>query len=149
MKPKIGLSNELNFNEMMSLKINDLDISSFTGSNYTEQAAIKKGFKRLTGNELKKRIINKTICGDYPMGYTFVTRIYENGKTEGINNVGSQDFGYWSIDTKNHTISLQWHNGWMNTTTNFYDVNGNIEFYDLTTGNWRTTFKKFENWKEE
>jgi len=148
MKLKIGLLNELIFNTMASLKINDIDLS-FTGSYYTEQMAIKKGFKQLTGEELKKRIINKTICGDYPMGFTFVTRIYENGKTEGINNVGSQDYGYWAINTKNHTISLQWNNGWMNTTTHFYDVNGNIEFYDVDTGNWRTTFKKFENWKEE
>lgn len=126
------------------LKNTDFDFS-FSGSNYTEKTAVQNGFKQLTGEELKTRIINKTIYGDYPMGYIFMARIYANGKTEGVNNVGSQDFGSWSIDTKNHTISLQWSNGWIDTTTRFYEVNGNIEFYDIDTGSWRTTFKKFED----
>lgn len=29
-------------------------------------------------------------------------------------------------------------------TTRAYDVNGPVEFYDVKTGNWRTTFKAFE-----
>jgi hypothetical protein len=131
-----------------NLKIDDFDFE-YTGSNYAEKDAIENGFKKLTGEELRKRIANKTFCGDYPMGYKFITNIYENGKAEGINHVGSHDFGHWVIDMKKHTLSLKWNNGWMNTTTHAYEINENIEFYDASTGGWRTTFKKCVNLKEE
>ena len=122
---------------------------SYTGSTYTENSAIENGFKKLTGKELRERIVTKTFYGDYPMGYRFVTNIYENGKTEGVNHVGSYDFGNWMIDMKTHTLSLKWNNGWINTLICAYEVNGNIEFYDVDTGKWRTTFKKCINLKEK
>ena len=74
---------------------------------------------------------------------------YENGKAEGINHVGSHDFGNWVIDMEKHTLSLKWNNAWMDTITYAYEVNGNIEFYDVGTGNWRTTFKKYVNLNKE
>jgi hypothetical protein len=131
-----------------SLKTTDFDFD-YTGSNYTEKTAIENGFKHLTGKELCDRIINKTFYGDYPMGYKFVADIFENGKTEGANNVGSHDFGNWVIDMEKHTLSLIWSKGWLDTCTRAYEVKGNIEFYDVETGNWRTTFKKFINWKKK
>jgi len=118
---------------------------SFTGNNSTEKEMIKKGYVQLTGNELLSRISNKTIFGDYPMGYTFVTEIYDNGIAKGINNVATMDIGNWRIDFKKHTLQLKWKNVWIDTVTRAYDVNGNIEFYDTNTGNWRTTFKVIEN----
>lgn len=121
----------------------------YTGSKHTEKTALENGFKRLTGMELKEQIINKTIYGDYPMGYTFVTHIYESGGAVGRNNAGSEDYGQWSIDEENHTISLQWELDWIDTITRAYEVNGTIEFYDVDTGNWRTTFKTIESLKEE
>ena len=130
------------------IKTGDFDFK-YAGSNYTEKDAVQKGFKKLTGEELRERIVNKTFYGDYPMGYKFVTDIYEHGKAEGINHVGSQDFGNWVIDMEKHTLSIKWNNGWLDTITHAYKVNGNIEFYDVDTGNWRTTFKRFMNWKEE
>ena len=60
-----------------NLKIGDFDFK-YTGSNYTEKEAIENGFKQLTGEALLKRIVNKTFYGDYPMGYKFITNIYEN-----------------------------------------------------------------------
>jgi len=120
----------------------------YTGSSFTEKEAIENGFLQLTAKELFSRITNKTIYGDYPMGYTFVTEIYENGKAEGVNNVGSQDYGNWRIDFEKNTLQLEWENSWINTITRAYDVNGNIEFYDSDTGNWRTTFKLFESRKD-
>jgi hypothetical protein len=131
--------------------INKLKTKNFdyTGSNFTEKELIKNGYIQLSGKELLSRIINRTIFGDYPMGYKFVAEIYENGTAKGINNVGSIDNGNWRIDFKEHTLQLKWRNAWIDTITRAYDVNGNIEFYDIDTGKWRTTFKIFERQKEE
>ena len=121
----------------------------YTGSAFTEKEIIAKGHSLLTGEELRKLISNKTIYGDYVMGYKFVTDIYDNGTAEGVNHVGSHDFGEWRIDIENNTLILNWKNGWVDTVTRAYEVNGHIEFYDVDTGRWRTTFKQFENWVEE
>lgn len=129
------------------IKAGDFDFN-FTGSHYSEKDAIENGFEKLTGKELKERIVNKTFFGDYPMGYKFVTDIYENGKVEGINHVGTQDTGNWMIDIEKDTLSIQWSNSWIDTTTHAYEVDGNIEFYDVSTGEWRTTFKENINLKK-
>ena len=101
---------------------------SFTGSNCTEKEIIKKGRVQLLGTELYTKIVNKTVFGDYPMGYIFVANIFENGKTECVNNVGSTDIGNWKIDFEKHTLQIKWQNRWINTITRAYEVNGNIEF---------------------
>ena len=130
------------------LKTTDFDFE-YTGSEYTEEGIIAKGYKQITGETLQTKIRNTTVYGDYPNGYKFITDIYDNGTTEGINNVGSHNFGNWTIDFKKDTLQLEWKNGWVDTITRAYNVNGHIEFYDVGTGKWRTTFKKFTNWKEE
>ena len=68
------------------------------------------------------------------MGYKFVAEIYNNGTTYGINNVGTVDSGNWSIDFEKNTLQLKWKNAWIDTITRAYDVNGNIEFFDIDTG---------------
>lgn len=123
------------------LKTTEFD---YTGSDFTEKDIKENGYIQLSGKELLSRISNRTIFGDYPMGYKFITNIYENGTAKGVNNVGSFDSGNWSIDFKKNTLQLEWQNAWINTITRAYDVNGNIEFYDIDTGKWRTTFKIFE-----
>jgi hypothetical protein len=145
MMQKTGLLSVSNFSMKIDLKTIDFGFE-YLGSNYTENAAIKNGFKQLTGEDLREKIINKLVYGDYPMGYKFVSEIYENGKTEGINSVGTHDFGNWTIDFEKHTLHLIWNNGWIDTITRAYVVNGTIEFYDVDTGYWRTTFRKFINW---
>lgn len=127
-----------------TLQPSDIHID-FTGNHFSETDVIKKGYQPLTGKELQALISNKIIEGDYPLGYTFITRIYENGITEGINNVGTQDVGNWSIDFKKNTLQLIWKNSWLNTVTRAYKINEHIVFYDVNSGNWRTTFKKFTN----
>lgn len=122
---------------------------AFTGSNFTEKEVITNGHLQLSGEELLSIISNKTVFGDYPMGYTFVAEIHENGITNGINNVGTTDSGNWSINFEKHTLQLVWKNTWIDTQTRAFDVNGNIEFYDVDTGNWRTTFKIVESLKKE
>ncbi len=126
------------------LKTKDFD---YTGSNFTEKEIIENGHLQLSGKELLLRISNMTIFGDYPTGYKFVTEIYENGTANGINNVGSFDSGNWTIDFEKNILQLEWENAWINTVTRAYNVN--IEFYDIDTGKWRTTFKIFERRKEE
>jgi hypothetical protein len=122
---------------------------SYSGSNLTEKKAIANGHLQLSGKELESRIINKTVFGDYPMGYKFVSNIYEDGIVKGVNNVGTTDIGNWKIDFETHTLELKWQNAWIDTLTRAYDVNGNIELYDIDTGNWRTTFKIIESLKKK
>ncbi len=78
------------------------------------------------------------------MGYIFVAEIYENGITKGVNNVGTTNSWNRSIDFEKNTLQLKWKNARIDTITRAYDVNGNIEFYDIGTGKWRTTFKIFD-----
>jgi len=131
----------------------DLENSRFSfeyaRSNYTEKTALENGFKLLKATDLYEKIINKTVHGNYPMGFRFISKIFENGKTVGINDVGSKDIGTWRFDFDNNTFHLQWKNGWQNTITRAYEVNGNIEFYDIDTGNWRTTFVRAINFQIE
>lgn len=79
------------------LKTKEFD---YPGSDFTENEIKENGYIQLTGKELFSRISNRTIFGDYPMGYKFVTNIYENGTAKGVNNVGTFDNGTWSIDFK-------------------------------------------------
>lgn len=134
----------------MKNKIVEVDFDfEHTGSNLMEKDAIDNGFTQLTGRTLISRINNVTVYGDYLMGYNFLTDIHENGNAEGINNLGTHTFGNWSVDVAENTLSLKWDNDWFDTVTRAYDVNGTIEFYDIDTGNWRTTFKKIKRWKED
>jgi len=130
------------------VKATDFDFE-YEGSNFTEKEVIEKGHHQLSGEELFSRISNKTIIGEYPMGYKFTTEIYENGTAEGVNNMGSIDNGNWAIDYFRNTLQLKWENIWIDTITRAYIVNGNIEFYDIDTGSWRTTFKIFDELKED
>jgi len=117
----------------------------YTGSSFTEKKIIAQGYPKLTGKELLSKISNKKVYGDYPMGYKFFADINKNGQTKGINNVGTRDSGEWKIDFENHTLQLIWKNAWINTITRAYEINENIEFFDIETGNWRTTFKIIES----
>lgn len=81
------------------------------------------------------------------MGYKFATKLYADGTTEGINNVGTYDYGSWVIDFKNHRMGTTWKNGWIDTVTNAYEIGNQIYFFDADSGNWRTTFKTIESFK--
>jgi hypothetical protein len=129
----------------MRNKIKKTDFNfEYSGSDWSEKEVVAKGFLQLSGKELFLRISNKTIFGDYIMGYKFATNIYQNGTAEGINDVGSEDFGNWSINFEENTLQLEWKKGWIDTVTHAYAVNETIEFYDIDTGKWRTTFKIFK-----
>ena len=122
------------------VKTTDFDFE-YTGSSFNEKDVIEKGFRLLSGAELLSKITDKVILGDYLMGYKYITEFYEDGTAEGINHVGSHNFGSWVIDLENHTMVTKWDNGWFDTVTRAYEVDGNIELFDVDTGNWRTTFK--------
>lgn len=142
MTPKIGPLNASIFKMETDLKAIIFNFD-YTKSNLTEKEAINKGYKQLSGKELHDAIVNKQFYGNYPMGYKFFAEIYADGTTKGINNVGSYDFGHWMIDYKKQTLNLHWQNAWIDTKTRAYEVNGTIEFYDVNTGHWRTTFLVF------
>jgi len=116
--------------------------------NTTETMIIEKGYRQLSGEELKERISEKTIRGDYYNGRKYITFIDKNGNMEGENDLGSHRFGKCSIDMNNNTIRTKWDSGWDNWTGRAYDVDGEIKFFDTTTLKWRTTFKSFEAGKK-
>ncbi|RLA06850.1 MAG: hypothetical protein DRQ51_07985 [Gammaproteobacteria bacterium] len=98
--------------------------------------------QQLSADDLIKILSNKTIYGDYVGGYKFVTQSSNDGKMEGINNVGSHNFGRWEVDELSNTLKLKWDNGWDNTTTKAYYVGDDIKFYDADTSKYRNTFTK-------
>jgi len=109
--------------------------------NTTEAMIIKKGYHQLSGEELKERMSDKTVRGDYYNGRSYVTFIDKDGNMEGENDLGSHRFGKCFIDMSNNTITTKWESGWDNWTGRAYDVNGEIKFFDTTSLKWRTTFK--------
>ena len=111
--------------------------------NTRETMIIEAGYSQLSGEELKERISQKTIRGEYYNGRRYITFIDKNGNMEGENDLGSHRFGKCSIDMNSRTITTKWDSGWDNWTGRAYDVNGEIKFYDTTTLEWRTTFKEF------
>jgi len=115
--------------------------------NTTESMIIEKGYKQLSGKELKERISDKTIRGDYYNGRIYIMFNDKAGNMEGKNDLGSHRFGKNIIDMNNNTLTTKWESGWDNWTGRAYDVDGEIKFYDTTTLKWRTTFKTFEDGK--
>jgi len=105
-----------------------------------EFEVIEKGFIPLTGEDLKSKISGKQVRGQYLYGYKYIGVFHADGTTEGENNVGSHHFGEYVVDLKNHTLCLLWDNGWDNTITKAYNINGEVHFFDVATGNWRMSF---------
>ena len=114
----------------------------------TEPMIKEQGYSQLSANELKGRIYNKTIRGEYFIGRIFVAYIDNNGDMEGENDLGSHHFGKNIIDKEDDTLTTHWDRGWHNWTGRAYDVDGKIKFFDTTTLEWRTTFKTFEDGKK-
>ena len=110
-----------------------------------ESEAIEKGFYQLSGKEILEKITRKQIRGNYLYGYKYIGVFHPDGTTEGENNVGAHPFGEYVVNLESNTLSLFWDSGWDNTTTRAYDVNGEIHFYDISTGNWRMSFIEFSD----
>ena len=106
----------------------------------TEAMIVEAGYEPLSADELRQKISNKTVFGDYGFLFKFVNVMEENGAMEGRNNAGAHVFGKWSIDSQAGTISVNWDGGWDNTTTRAYWVDDQIKLFDVDSGQWRTTF---------
>ena len=109
----------------------------------TEPMIKQQGYKQLSAKQLKERIYNKTIRGEYFIGRIYITFIDNRGEMEGENDLGSHHFGKNIINMENNTLETQWDCGWDNWIGRGYDVDGEIKFFDTTTLEWRTTFKMF------
>jgi hypothetical protein len=111
----------------------------------SEAAIVKRGFSVLTSKELVGKISGKTVWGDYGQMFKFVSVIHSDGNMEGKNNAGAHNFGKWASDEVENTFSAQWDAGWDTTVTRAYEVDGSIIFFDVSDGNWRTTFTKISD----
>ena len=115
----------------------------------SEKDVIAKKYHQLTGEELKQKIIKKTVWGDYYNGRKYICYHSENGIIESENDFGAHHQGNWIINNKNNTLTVVWDYGWDNWTGRAYDVNGEIVFFDSTTSKWRTTLKIFKDGKQK
>lgn len=113
--------------------------------NNAETKIIEDGYQKLSAEELKQRIGDKTIRGDYYNGRKYIVFINRDGTMEGKNDIGTHSFGDWSVNMKDNSFTVIWDSYWDNTTSRAYDVDGEIKFFDSRTCQWRTTFKKFED----
>jgi len=118
-----------------------------TDANTTEQMIIDRGYKQLSGEELAQRIIGKTIRGDYYNGRRYVAYFDENGTMEGDNDIGTHSIGKWSVNMENKTFAVVWDSYWDDWTSRVYDVDGEIQFFDSTTSQWRTTINIIKDGK--
>ena len=106
----------------------------------TEAKIIEAGYVHLSAGELKQKISNKTVYGDYGLQFKFVSTIKEDGTMEGRNNAGAHNLGEWSVDANSNTFSVMWDAGWDKTTTRAYWIDEQLKFFDSHNGQWRTTF---------
>lgn len=104
--------------------------------------SIVAGHTPLTSAELVQKIIGKTVKGNYLNSFRYIVYFDPKGVMEGKNNVGSHNFGQWQINSDG-ILTVRWFNGWVDNSSQAYDVEGTIEFYDTQTGQWRTTFDSF------
>ena len=110
----------------------------------TENRIKELGYLQLSGEELRQKIENKTIWGDYYNGRKYISYSDKDGNIEGRNDLGSHVFGKWLINKNDNTFEVKWDGYWEDWTGRAYDVDGKIQFFDTTSLNWRTTFNKFE-----
>ncbi len=106
----------------------------------TEALMIENDHKQISGQELKQLLLGNTILGDFGYMFKYIMTISADGILEGINDVGSHHFGQMSIDDSAGTVSVQWVDGWANTTSRAYEVEGKIKLYNIENGQWSTTF---------
>lgn len=108
----------------------------------TEALMVEKGHKQISGQELRQRLLGNTVLGDFAFAYKYIMTISADGALEGINNVGSHHFGQLTIADAANAASVQWEDGWANTTSRAYDVDGEIKLYNIENGQWSTTFTR-------
>ncbi len=111
-----------------------------TGS--IEASMIDNNHRQFTGKELSQILLGNTIVGDFGAVFKYIMTIGSDGALEGINNVGSHHIGQLSIDEEANTMTVVWHDGWENTTSRAYDVDGKIKLYNIENCQWSTTFFK-------
>jgi len=107
----------------------------------TKDDLLTLGHTPLSKEALVACIANTTVTGDYEYNGH---RIYKsfmdtNGDIESKNDWGSHIFGKYTIDD-NGDFSVEWDGYWDAWTGIAFEVDGNIKFYDIYTGKWRTTF---------
>jgi len=118
---------------------NYINLSENTDS---EEIAIGNGYSQLSGREIKDQLVGKQFLGGYINGFQYIIAINADGSLEGNNNYQHYDTGSWSIDMEKGTLSVNWENGWDNTTTRLYEIDKEIRMYDKETGKWRTSLKQ-------
>jgi len=101
-----------------------------------------QGIAHLSGPELRERTCGKCFVGLYRPPFHYVMQMSEGGTLWGRNNYGTEDSGHWSIDPDTGGLTVAWHGPWDAHTTHGYAVGQAIHFFDVETGDWRTSFER-------
>jgi hypothetical protein len=102
---------------------------------------LNRGYSPLSKEELMGYIANTTVTGDYEYNGHRVYKSFmnANGEIESKNDWGSHVFGRYTIDEEG-VFSVEWDGYWDAWSGVAFLIEGQIKFYDLKTGKWRTTF---------
>ena len=141
--------NSKNIIAIILLSFVSIFYSQTANAQISEKAVIEKKHHQLSGEEIKEKLIGKTIWGDYYNGRKYISYCAADGIMEGENDFGAHHKGNWIINYKKNTFTVIWDYGWDNWTGRAYDVNGEIVFFDSTTSKWVTTFKVFKDGKQK
>ncbi len=115
----------------------------------SENEIIEKGYKQLTAKEIREKILNRTVWGDYYTGRIYVTYFGQDGKMQGINDLGTLSNGVYEINESKSTFAVDWDTYWDTWTGNLYEVDGKIYLFDSTEGYWRSTLNIIEEGQKE
>ena len=119
-----------------------------TDRNTTEKMVIDAGYTKLSIDELKEKMCDKTVTGDYYNGRKYISYADFDGNIQGVNDLGSHIFGKYVFDIEDSTLSVEWDGYWETWTGYAYEVEGEVQFFDATSKTWRTTFRLFQDGKQ-
>jgi hypothetical protein len=108
------------------------------------------GHTPLTKEEILALIANTTVIGDYEYNGHRVYKSFmdANGEIESKNDWGSHVFGRYTID-EDGLFSVEWDGYWDAWSGVAFLIEGEIKFYDVKTGKWRTTFNAITQGKRD
>jgi len=115
----------------------------------TKDDLILQGYMPLSKNELINLISNTTVLGDYEYSghRKYKTFIDTSGEMLGKNDWGSNESGRWSLNNLGH-FSVEWDGYWEAWTALAFKIDETIKFYDLVSGQWKTTFNTIVDGKQ-
>ena len=115
----------------------------------TKDDLLSQGYIPFSKYELVNLLSNTTVSGDYEyIGHRrYKTYMSASGEMLGENDWGAQESGRWSVNELGH-FSVEWDGYWEAWTALVFSVDETVKFYDIESGQWRTTFNSIVHGKQ-